>query len=187
MLSRIVNGRSGAQFVGLDATPGGSDAAFDAVLDFTGSAQTDFTADPSDAAPIDPTHSQTQGSSFKISTRGVWAVSMEVAAATAATVALGINVDGAAADFDAATTTFTTTRMIARSLLINAAADTVLTTLTGLIYVTADMAASPTQAIVRFLATNNAGGPAPAATLAPLAGARVVFQRIGDAPQGTPN
>lgn len=185
-LTRPTNGRFGALFVGLDATPTGSAAGFDVVADFTGATQTDF-GDASNAAPITPVHSQTDGSQFRIGVRGVWRVSVEIPVATAATVQAAINVDGQAADFSTDPAA-TNTRNVRRGVWTGAAAgdaDTI--QLSADIRVTqtlADGASTGTGGVVRILLSNGAGTGATAASLAPLASARVDFQWIGDLPPG---
>jgi hypothetical protein len=177
------NARTGAQFVGLDDTPTGSDAAFDVVADFTGATETQFTGNPSNQAPITAVHSEVNGSTFKIGVRGKWLIQMEVPVATAATVQAAINLDGIAADFAADPASANTRNLsIGRVLGTAATSDTIM--LSAVAIVTQDVALAAATGIVRILLSNGAGAGATAASLAVLANARLIFTWVGDVPPG---
>lgn len=178
------NARTGMQIAVLDATPTGSAAAFLGVADFTGGTQTNFLGNPSNQAPVTSTHSQTDGSTFKIGVRGKWLIRAEIPVATAAQVVAAINVDGLAADFNGLTPAVLNDRNIARSAVLGAAATTDTIEMVGVAIITQDMALSAALGQVRILLTNGAGAGATAASLAPLANARVIFTWIGDVPPG---
>jgi hypothetical protein len=171
----------GGLWTGLDATPTGSDAAFDVVADFTGSTETLFTA-PSDDTPVVATHSQTQGSTFKISQEGLWVVSLTVQHATASSLIAAIGIDNVAGELNA-DPPVENSRILRRGLSISAGADTVPVALTSAPFgVTDNMAKSASLGLVRVLLSNAAGAGAPAATLAPLAAAALRITRIGSLP-----
>lgn len=183
-LTRQVNGRFGALFVGLDATPTGSDASALVVADFTGATTTQF-PDLSQATPVVAVHSQTLGSTFKLNTRGIWEVAAEIPVATAASVVAAINLDGVAAELNT-NPAATAQRNRRRARWIGAAAgdaDTI--ELTASILVTQEMADSAAQGIVRLLLSNDTNAGATAASLAVLANARLGFTWLTDVPPGT--
>lgn len=177
------NARVGAQFVGLDATPTGTDPSADVVADFTGATATQFLGNVSNQTPIVAVHSQTLGSTFKIGIRGKWNVRAEIPIATAAQVNAAINFDGLAADFTTDPASLNDRNLsIGRALGAAATTDTIL--LSADIIVTQDIALQAATGIVRILLGNGAGAGASAASLAVLGNARVIFTWIGDVPPG---
>jgi hypothetical protein len=182
-LRRQVNGRFGALFVGLDATPTGSDASADVVADFTGATTTNF-PDQSSAAPITPVHSQTLGSTFKIGVRGIWEVKAEVPVATAASVLAALNLDGVAGDLNTDPAAASQRNRAFSRWVGTAAGEADTKTLTANILVTQTMADDAAQGIVRLLLSNAAGAGATAASLAILTNARLTFTWLADVPPG---
>lgn len=171
----------GANFIGLDATPTGSDAANDVVADFTAATQVLFDA-PSVAIPVTATHSQTLGSTFKINVEGIWVISARVQATGIASVLAGLGLDNVAGDLSIDPALPTSGRNLDRALSISAAADTVaLSLISGPIGITRNQALSSTGGLVRLLLSNNAGAGAAAAALV-LASCFICFRRIGDLP-----
>lgn len=177
------NARVGAQFVGLDDTPTGSDPTADVVADFTGATETQFTGNVSNQVPIVATHSETLGSTFKIGVRGKWNIRAEIPVATAAQVNAAINVDGLAADF-ATDPASVNVRNFSIGRVLGAAATTDTIMLSADVVITQDVALSAATGMVRILLGNGAGAGATAASLAVLANARVIFTWIGDVPPG---
>lgn len=177
------NARVGAQFVGLDDTPTGSDPTADVVADFTGATETQFTGNVSNQVPIVATHSETLGSTFKIGIRGKWNIRAEIPVATAAQVNAAINVDGLAADF-ATDPASVNVRNFSIGRVLGAAATTDTIMLSADVVITQDVALSAATGMVRILLGNGAGAGATAASLAVLANARVIFTWIGDVPPG---
>lgn len=186
-LTRQVNDRFGALFVGLDATPTGSNPTEDVVADFTGATVTHF-PDISDTTPIFHTPSQTLGSTFKITVRGLWLVTAEVPVVTAATVIAALNYEGLAADLNVAPLA-TTVRNRRRALWTGAAAgDADTLQVSAPILVTDSSARAPSSTglgIVRLLLSDAAGAGAAAASLAPLASCRLQFDWVCDVPPGS--
>lgn len=182
-LTRQVNGRFGALFVGLDATPTGSDASADVVADFTGATATQF-PDVSLAVPVIHTPSQTLGSTFKIAARGIWEVKAEVPVATAATVLSAINLDGVAAELNTDPAALAQRNRAFSRWVGTAAGEADTKELVANILVTEDMARDAAQGIVRLLLGNGAGAGATAASLAVLGNARIAFTWLADVPPG---
>lgn len=171
----------GAVFVGLDATPTGSDATADVVADFTGATAT-LLDSPSVAIPVIHTPSQTLGSTFKIVTEGIWRISARVQAQTAASVLAGLNIDGLAADFAIDPQQPDGTRRLDRALSISAGADSVPMQVSAEVVISRGMAQDPALGIVRLLLSNNAGAGAAAGSLL-LASCFIQFKMIGAIPQ----
>lgn len=180
MLDIATPGSFGGLWVGLDATPTGSDAAFDVVADFTGTAETLFTS-PSIVVPVLAAHSQVNGSTFKIAAEGVWDIAVDIAAQTAASVRAAISIDGLLAEFSVDPVYSTRTQTV--KLRIATAADTDPITLeVKNVIITRALALNPAAALVRVLLSNNAGAGAAAASLVlPLCALRIT--RSGNIPR----
>lgn len=170
----------GGMWVGLDATPTGSDAAFDVVADFSGTTELLFTS-PSIVVPVIATHSQTQGSTFKITAEGEWHVIADVTAQTAASVRAALSIDGIAAEFNV--DPIYSSRTPSVKLRVATAADTdPITLVSGPIIIPRNVALNPAAGIVRLLLSNNAGaGAAATALVLPLTALRIV--RGGNIPR----
>lgn len=170
----------GGMWVGLDATPTGSDAANDVVGDFTGTTQTLFDT-PSIATPVTATHSQTLGSTFHPNAEGVWLAYGKVQAQTAASVRAGIGFGNVAGDLSI--DPVPTSRTLDVSLSTSVAADAVPVVVdSGPIVVTRNMALDTTLGLIRLLLSNNAGAGAAAAALnLPLAQLKIL--RYGNIPR----
>lgn len=182
-LTRQVNNRFGALYVGLDATPTGSDASALVVADFTGATTTNF-GDQSTLIPIVATHSQTLGSTFKIGVRGIWEVAAEVPVATAATVLSAINVDGIAAEFNTNPAALASRNVRFNRWVGTAAGEADTKVLVASILITQTMADTATLGLVKLLLGNGAGAGATAASLAVLTNARFAFTWQSDVPPG---
>lgn len=171
----------GATFIGLDATPTGSDPSADVVADFTGATALTFDA-PSVAVPILHTPSQTLGSTFKIQLEGIWVVSARIQCITAATVFIGLGIDNTAAELNTDPALPTTARTLDRAVRIATTADQdAVRVSSDPIIVTRDLANNAAGALVRLLLSNGAGAGAAAASLS-LANCFISFKRIADAP-----
>lgn len=171
----------GGQWLGLDATPTGSNASEDVVADFTGSTATLFDT-PSVAVPVLATHSQTVGSTFKIQTEGLWFGMGRVMAATAASIRAGIGIDNVAGDLSI--DPVLTSRTLDAAISTSTTADVVpVLVQTGPVVVTRAIALAAASGIARLLLSNNAGAGATAASLAPLAMGFVKLLRLGNIPR----
>lgn len=170
----------GSLSVGCAATVTGSDAAHDVVVDFTGAVDTQFTA-PYDLTPVLITHSAVNGSEFKIRHEGIWQITGLMEAQTAASVRAAIGFDNALGDLSI--DPVMTTRTVDMGLRIAAAADTDPIKLTsGPIVVQRLTAKDPLLAIVRMLASNNAGAGAADAAVA-VALTYLKITRTGNIPR----
>jgi hypothetical protein len=174
-----------AIFVGLDATPTGSDAANDVVADFTGATAIVTAAQiAGPTPPIVHTPSQTLGSTFKIPSRGLWLVEARVHAVSAAgavSVRAGLSLDAVVGDLSIDPVVNARTRDVALKTFVAGAGDTTPVLVSMIAAVTAAMAADAALGIVRLLLSNGAGAGAAAATLnLPLAA--LSFTRLSDLP-----
>jgi hypothetical protein len=169
----------GALFVGLDATPTGSDANNDVVADFTGSAQTLF-AHQSFATPVIATHSQTLGSTFKLAIPGKWLVEMFVPATGAGSVLAALGIDNTAGELNANPAP-PNSRIKGSQLYTGATGDASPLFLSATFKVSRDVAAGAATGLVRALLSNNAGGGAAAANLT-VASAWIRFTYLGELP-----
>lgn len=177
-------GTMGSQTFGLDASPTGTDPSADVVADFTGATTNQFSTD-SVVTPITIVHSQTLGSTFKITQPGIWVCIGKVEAITAASVRTGIGVDLSAGEINVDPAY--SSRMLDLGLSISAGADTVpISVTTGPIGISQTIAYGAATGIARLLISNNAGAGAAAASLSLTLASMRVF-RLGNLPKALAN
>lgn len=168
----------GGRWIGVDATPTGTNPANDVVVDWTGSTQRLFAA-PSVPVPVIAMHSQTLGSTFKIALEGIWWARSRFNCPVGALIAMGMTLDAAGADLN--TDPFVTSDTILDVCTNGANGFMAPYVDSGPMVITRRMALDPTLAMVRVLASNLAGAGVDPAGLF-LTNTYVVIKRIGDVP-----
>lgn len=165
---QVIPNPAGAQAVGvlllgLDATPTGSDASFDVVADFTGS--TVEINGEAGGVPFVVAHSQTQGSTIKISRSGIYLVQFEIAVAASSLITMAIGLDNTTPGETGGEPIRNLQRILAVGRETSLAANSNTRQIVAPVRISQTMAEDPTRGIVRGLLTNGAGAGAGAATM----------------------